>query len=81
MIVKGEWAQPDWAYELPDWTGPDTQINWTHISIFITVKSPVMKTFGFWTVRILKFFWTSRSDVILLLKANLPLFFKAGVLN
>ena len=19
-------AQPDWAYEFPDWTGPDTQI-------------------------------------------------------
>ena len=22
-------ARLDWAYEFPDWTGPDTQICWT----------------------------------------------------
>ena len=26
---RGGRAWPDWAYEFPDWTGPDTQICWT----------------------------------------------------
>ena len=26
-------AQPDWAYEFPDWTGQDSQICWTGLNL------------------------------------------------
>ena len=45
--LPGSRAQPDWAYEFPDRTGPDTKIYWTKSGlIFLNILNTKYKDLG-----------------------------------